>query len=168
MSFKLRVDSSRVQAIFNRMSRAHGEFGTIINVQATKTIVPAIKAQIDKNGSVFEGTLKKSIKSSIASESSKSIQVLVGSELDYARTIEEGRPAGKTFSRKEFGKLMRWVSRKLGHSPPDNMIVANRMRRSITAKGVKAKPFIRTAKDASEGKFLSRVRSDIITLVKSF
>jgi hypothetical protein len=130
-----------------------------------KKIEKPMVALYKKRNAVFEENLIRSIQFDIKEITPNGIRATVGPTVPYAKDVESGRRPGK-FSRKEFGKLMRWVSRKLKIRPPMNLIVANRIRTSITANGTKGKFVVRDIVAMQENKFRKDVERKIRSLVQ--
>lgn len=147
MSFKVTIKDN-TEALFTKLRGSTPQISAYMAISAAATFEKGMVQTIKKNKNIFEGDLIKSIKTKISSTSGNP-KVVVGSfDVDYAKYIEYGRPPGVSFSRKEFGKLMKWVSRKLGKSPPDNMRIAIAIRRNLTKSGRDAQPFVRTVAES--------------------
>lgn len=165
-TFKV-VIKDTTPALFALLRSSGPEISGYMASAAARTLEKGMVATLKKNKNVFEGNLLKSIKTKITRISGNP-KVEVGTfDVEYAKYIEYGRPAGVKFDRKEFGKLMKWVSRKLGQRPPANMLIANKIRRNLTEKGRKAQPFVRTVAQSHERQFTGKLESSIARYVNS-
>lgn len=164
---KVQIVKNTTPALFAELQKSPHKIASEMVRAAAGTFQKGMVDTIEKNGNVFEGTLKKSIKSKVA-RGSGNPKVVVGSfGVEYAKYIEFGRPAGTKFDKKEWGKLMKWVSRKLGVSGKANMKVAHSIRKKISEQGREAQPFVRTVAQSQERQFTNKLRMGVNRYMRS-
>lgn len=163
MSFTITTTfvSNDIAGLLSRLASVpQAKVAAIVEARANSIMVPAVKDAIIRQGLVFEGTLRDSVKAVVNNNSAGGCEVLVGAFSTYSSYFEIGRPAGTTFSPSEMSKLTRWAAQKLGANKPT--VAAQSIANSIKNNGMRARPFLVTTAQANEGTLVAHIAADII------
>lgn len=148
---EITIDSSQVQAAFQRaprlmlkhMDRAVGKAGL--------TLARAVRAQLRDNGSMGQSTLLNSIRADRPLPATR----IVRAGVMYARYVEEGTDPGYM---PPLQPLMDWIAAKEGAGSPNLRQRAFGMARHIRASGTKAHPFFKPAFEAKQSQVMQILR----------
>lgn len=145
-----------IEILAKKLERLGGDLGTTLPVILRNAMRDRVESAAAMKCPVDTGTLRASIKTVIAKDSSDEVVITIGTNKAYAPHVEFGTGAHqKLAGHDEFVEaITRWASR---HSVDelDDLIG------HIQKHGTKPHPFLRPAWDEGKGKLLDDVKRDL-------
>lgn len=156
--FQFAVSTVAIRAALLEKHLSGRQIAESIATSAEATVVPYARRLVRMNKSVFEGNLFKSLSARVR-YTAMAYKVDIGTiGVFYGLNIEKGTPAG---SIPVDSKLIRWARIKAQSKNP--AALARAIAKSVARKGIKAKPFLLPAYEATKGAFLA----DSVSRIKS-